>query len=144
MTTTLQRAAEITVNLPPEHVIALFTPEGERRWADGWDPEYPEPNRREGPGTVFETRHGGHETTWIVVDQGPESIRYARVAHGIAAGTIAVEIVDSREGGTQVRVTYDLTALSGAGETWLQAFGTHYENEIAAWSAEIAAALREH
>src|SRR5438105_4491023 len=134
MATTVRRAADITVGLTREQALALFTPEGERRWAEGWDPQYPEPGRREGPGAVFSTRHGGHETTWITIDQRPDGIRYARVAHGMTAGTIAVDVLGSRERATRVRVTYDLTALSAAGESWLEAFATHYEDEIAAWS----------
>lgn len=86
------RAAEITVGLPPEQAIALFTPEGEPRWADGWDPHYPEPHRREGPGAVFTTGHGGHQTTWVMVDHGPGSVRYARVTEGLTAGTVAVNV----------------------------------------------------
>jgi hypothetical protein len=138
----IHRAAEITVRVPREQALALFTPEGERRWADGWDPQYPEPARREGPGAVFTTRHGGRETTWIIVDQVPEGIRYARVTHGMTAGTIAVDILGSKDGATRVRVTYDLTALTAAGSTWLEAFAKHYETGIGEWSDEIDAALQ--
>jgi hypothetical protein len=143
MSSTLhRRSAPIAVALPREQAMALFTPDGERRWAEGWDPHYPEPSRREGPGTVFTTSHGGHETTWIMVDQRPESIRYARVVDGMTAGTIAVDVLRSRKDATEVSVTYDLTALTTAGETWLEAFSADYEHEIAAWSTEIAAALQ--
>ena len=31
-------STEITVGVPCEQTMALFTPEGERRWADGGDP----------------------------------------------------------------------------------------------------------
>jgi CubicO group peptidase (beta-lactamase class C family) len=141
MSTTVRRAREITVELPPEQAMALFTPEGERRWAHGWDPHYPEPRRREGPGAVFTTGHGGHQTTWIMVDHEPGSVRYARVTESMTAGTVAVDLVGSREQSTQVRVTYDLTSLSPAGETWLDSFDAHYEAAIGEWATEIAAAL---
>ena len=142
MTVTLRRTAEITVGLQRDQAMALFTPDGERRWAEGWDPHYPQPGRREGPGAVFTTGHHGHQTTWICVDHRPERIRYARVAHGMTAGTIAVDVLSSSERATLVGVTYDLTALTPDGERWLEAFNAEYETEIAAWSAEIAAALR--
>jgi hypothetical protein len=142
MTLTVHRTAEITVELPREQAMALFTPDGERRWADGWDPRYPQPGRREGSGAVFTTGHGARQTTWIMVDHRPESIRYARVVHGMTAGTIAVDVLSSSEHTTRVTVTYDLTALSTAGESWLESFDAHYDTEIAAWSTEIAAALR--
>jgi hypothetical protein len=141
MSKTVRRATGITVALPPEQAVALFTPEGERRWADGWDPHYPEPHRCEGPGAVFTTGHGGHQTTWIMVDHGPGGVRYARVTDGMTAGTVAVDVVGSRERSTQVRVTYDLTALTPAGETWLESFDADYDAAIGDWAAEIAAAL---
>jgi hypothetical protein len=142
MTTTVLRAAEIIVGLPREQATALFTPEGESRWAEGWDPHYLEPDRRDGPGAVFTTGHGGHQTIWIMVDHRTQSVRYARVTEGLTAGTVAVDVVASREDSTQVRVTYDLTALTPAGERWLDAFNADYEAVIAGWSTEIAAALQ--
>jgi hypothetical protein len=60
----------------------------------------------------------------------------------MTAGTIAVEILGSANGATRVRVTYDLTALSAAGRTWLEAFAKHYETGIGEWSHEIDAALQ--
>jgi len=73
---------------------------------------------------------------------GPGGVRYARVTDGMTAGTVAVDIVGSRERSTQVRVTYDLTALAPAGETWLESFDADYEAAIGDWAAEIAAALK--
>lgn len=137
----LQRSAEITVRLAREHAMPLFTAEGERRWAEGWDPRYPEPTRRDGPGAVFTTAHDNHQTTWIMVDHGPERIRYARVTHGMTAGTVAIDVLASDEHATRLRVSYDLTALSTAGETWLASFNQGYDTEIASWAADIAAVV---
>lgn len=123
--------------------MTLFTAEGERRWAEGWEPLYPEPDRRDGPGAVFTTAHGGHHTTWIMVDHHPDGVRYARVTHELTAGTVAVDVLFSDDNSTRLRVTYDLTPLSTAGETWLTRFDAHYDTEIAAWAADIAAALSD-
>lgn len=44
MTISIQRQASFTVELPISRARALFTPEGERGWADeDWDPQYPDP-----------------------------------------------------------------------------------------------------
>lgn len=118
MTTAARCSAEITVDLPRDEAISLFTPEGERRWAEGWDPQYREAGRCEGPGAVFTTARGETHTTWIMVDQRPEGVH------------------------TRVRVTYDLASLTPAGEAWLESFERDYEDMIGSWSAEIAAALR--
>src|SRR5947207_3832431 len=138
MPITLHRTAEITVGLPREQAMPLFTAEGERRWADGWEPRYPEPARRDGPGAVFTTAHGGHETTWIMVDDLPDGVRYARVTQGLTAGTVAVNVLASDEHTTSLSVTYDLTALSSAGETWLAGFDSRYETEVVSWATDIA------
>lgn len=142
MSRTVLRITQITVGLPADRAIALFTPEGERRRADGWDPHYPQPDRREGAGAVFITRHGDQETTWIMVDQEPGRVRYARVTKGMTAGTVAVDVVGSREHSTEVRVTYDLTSLTPAGERWLDGFDSHYEAAIGSWATESADALQ--
>ena len=141
MPATLNRSAELTVGLPPHEAMALFTPEGERRWAEGWDPRYPEPDRRDGPGAVFATAHGSQETTWIMVDDRHDGVRYARVTHGLTAGTVAVDVIAAEHDKTRVRVTYDLTALTPSGEAWLAHLDAGYLSEIASWATHIAAAL---
>ena len=123
--------------------MSLFTAEGERLWAEGWDPSYPANERRDGAGAVFTTAHGLHRTTWIMVDHEPDRIRYARVAHGVTAGMVTVELTDTTPAGTSVRVTYDLTALTPAGEEWLGAFQARYDNEIGDWATHISQALEE-
>jgi hypothetical protein len=76
-----------------------------------------------------------------MVDHRAGGVRYARVTEGMTAGTVAVEVVGSRDRSTEVRVTYDLTALTPAGETWLEAFDADYDDAIGDWATEIAAAL---
>jgi len=70
--------AELTVNLPREATLALFTAEGERAWAPGWDPAFPAPQRTEGSGAVFVTAQAEETTTWVMVDQDERGVRYAR------------------------------------------------------------------
>ncbi len=119
MARTMHRTAEIVVGLPADQAIALFTPEGERRWADGWDPEYPQPSRREGPGAVFATSHGAHQATWVMVDHRPDGVRYARIVHGMTAGIVAIPTRSSHpgeiglsRGGSHATVSLALAARS--------------------------------
>jgi hypothetical protein len=77
-----------------------------------------------------------------MVDHRPEGVRYARVTEGMTAGTVAVDVVGSSERSTQVSVTYDLTSLSPAGDTWLESLDADYEAAIGGWATEIAAALQ--
>jgi hypothetical protein len=121
--------------------LRLFTPEGERGWAAGWDPSYPAPAEDDSePGTVFQTRHGAHPGTWIVASREPgRSIRYARVIAGQDAGTVSVTLDSSDPAsGTQVTVSYDLTALSDPGAAHLAQFEAGYPGFLTHWEQAIA------
>lgn len=135
-----------TVRVPPGIAapLDLFTPEGERAWAAGWDPSYPAPaGDGSEPGTVFLTGHGPHLGTWIVASRDPgRSIRYSRVIAGQHAGTVTVTLDSSDPAsGTQVTVSYDLTALSEPGAAHLAEFAANYPQFLASWEQAIAQEL---
>lgn len=137
---TIACSAALTVDQPRSAALALFTPEGERSWASGWDPDFPCPDRREGPGAVFVTTHGEETTTWVMVDQNEDGVRYARSTPGHSAGTVAVSVLDAQPASTRLRVDYDLTALSSSGEQWLATFADGFDSYIEHWAVAIAAA----
>ena len=70
---------------PIERVMPLFTAEGERLWAPGWDPVWPDAEHTHEPGEVWTTT-GPPSTTWVTVDAGADRVRYARAAVGDSAG----------------------------------------------------------
>jgi hypothetical protein len=121
----MKRSGTITVPLPPEQAITLFTPEGERAWAPGWNPQ---PHSD----TVFTTDHA----TWIVLGGPPCTVRYARVAAGHHAGTVEVRCRPAGDA-TQATVTYDLTPLAPGA---LDHFAAGYEAMLADWERRIAEA----
>jgi hypothetical protein len=138
-----------SVRLPPgyEPALFLFTPRGEKLWADGWDPMFPAPASDDTePGTVFETVHGQQRTTWVVCAREPgRSVRYARLAHGRDAGTVTVTLDDDATPG-QARVAtvdYDLTALSGEAAAALAQFAAGYPQFLRHWEEAIADATRD-
>jgi hypothetical protein len=137
------------VRLPPgyEPALYLFTPRGEKLWADGWDPLFPAPAGDDTePGTVFETFHGEQRTTWVVCAWEPgRSVRYARIAHGRDAGTVTVTLDDRTPPGESrvATVDYDLTALSGEAADGLARFAAGYPQFLRHWEEAIAAATRD-
>lgn len=133
----------VEVQLPPAEAFELFTPSGERRWAHGWDPRFPSPPEDETePGTVFETDSHG-PLTWVVTTREPQrSISYAVVAPGIRAGTVAVECAPHGATATNATVTYDMTALSEAGERWLTDFAAGYDSYMEHWAHAIESAVK--
>ncbi len=138
----VSRTGFITVELPFEETLELFTPEGERRWVDDWQPDY---LHRAGGGdeidTVFRTSHGGEETFWIVLDHDLEdgTISYSRMTPGSRLGTVAVSVEGIDEGSCWVEVTYELTATSDAGNQTLQRLTPQaYRAMLADWERRIA------
>jgi hypothetical protein len=138
MPATISHSAELTVHRPIEESLALFTAEGERTWAPGWNPSFPVPGRTEGIGAVFVTADAQRITTWIMIDQDRHAVRYARVTPEWTAGTVTVTVVESEPTRTRLRVSYDLTALSREGARWLDEFAADFTEYIAHWEAAIA------
>ncbi|HUY49607.1 MAG TPA: hypothetical protein VMV92_28470 [Streptosporangiaceae bacterium] len=149
------RRARLTgsVRVPPgfEPALSLFTPRGERLWAEGWDPQFPAlADDDSEPGTVFETTDGQQRATWVVCDREPgQSIRYARISYGQNAGTVTVTLDRSGAGtpdrggaGRVATVSYDLTALSDEAAADLADFADHYQQYLRHWEQAIADAAR--
>jgi len=134
----------ISVPLPADEALLLFTARGERAWVEGWDPEFPagEPTE-EGEGTVFVTTADGRATYWVVAARTSRCVRYARTTPGFFAGTVEVRERSSDSRSTLVDVTYDLSALTPQGAAELDDFAAGYEQEISAWAVAIEAALAD-
>ncbi|MCY1141723.1 SRPBCC family protein [Actinoplanes sp. Pm04-4] len=126
--------------MPPEQAFPLFTARGERSWVAGWEPRFPAGDVDDTePGTVFVTGAGEQVTTWVVVDRvAGETIRYARVVPGVTAGTVRVDVRPSGAG-SEVTVTYDLTALTPEAEPALRDFFAGYAHFLESWREAIGA-----
>jgi Polyketide cyclase / dehydrase and lipid transport len=135
---------ELRVPLPPDRAMHLFTPAGERLWAEGWDPSFPAGEHGDGsePGTVFTTGHDDETTFWTVAARDELLVRYARVTPERWSGLVEVRC-EPDGGGTRAQVTYDLTALSEAGRDALGAFARDYEAYIGEWEQAIGAAVAD-
>ena len=68
------RSHTIEIQARPDAVFPLFTPMGEKKWVDGWDPIMHYPRSGEAmEGAVFSTRSEGEaETVWAIVEYDPE------------------------------------------------------------------------
>jgi hypothetical protein len=132
---------EIRLAAGVERAFALFEPEGERLWAQGWEPEHLYPASGEArEGAVFTTRHPGEgETVWTMTAYEPPCrLAYVRVTPGQRAGRVVVVCEEAGEGQTRAAVTYDLTGLSEAGNAYIRAFDeAHYEHFMHEWEEAI-------
>ena len=128
----------ITVPLPADEAMPLFTARGERRWVEGWDPEFPagEP-AEEDEGTVWVTTAGDRTTYWVVAAKDADAVRYARTTPGLSAGTVEVRVRESDARETRLDITYDVTALTAEGDAELDAFASTYPQAIGSWEGLI-------
>ena len=145
----VRRTGEVAVALPLDRALALFTAEGERAWAPGWDPVSHFPaDGSPAEGAAFSTAApDGRVTHWLVVDWKPAEhrARYARVTPGLRAGTVDVVCRARDSGSTIATVTYDLVSLTPEGDadlaTWTEAW---YREFLAGWERDIATAVAKN
>ena len=162
---------EIVVDGPPDEVLALLTPEGERRWVPGWEPVYGDdsasgPNgggdSASGPdgggdsalrsptapdleeGLVFTTHHGGETTLWYVgtVDRSARRYEYHRFTPGSRVAVVRVGCEPEADGRTRVLVTYEVTVLSPHGRAVVEAMKDGFVEEIEGWVGAMEGVLR--
>jgi hypothetical protein len=142
----VERSGALRLHLPLARAFSFLTPEGERLWIEGWDPEYLHPRGRPDPppaGTLFRTRHGGEETLWLVLafDAGAGAVDYVRLTPGSRVGTVSVRARATSETTTEAEITYRLTALSPEGNRKLEEMtAAGYDAMLRRWEAAIGAA----
>ena len=141
----VERAHDFIVPLPLADAFQLFTPEGERAWAEGWDPIYLQPvDGRATRGMVFTTAHGGEDTIWMMVRHEPAQglVEYVRCTPGSRMGRVLVQCsaLDARR--TRVNVMYALTGLTESGNELIRGLDeAHYREFIGSWEKSIAGAI---
>jgi hypothetical protein len=142
----VDRSGDFTLPLPLGHVFPLFSPEGERAWVPGWDPDYLHPDHpSNAPGTLFRTTHNGEETLWLVLTYSPTeaTARYSRFSPASRVGTVQVHCQEEGPGRTRVTISYSLTAITPAGNTILAALTpAKYAAMLLDWRAAIIASQR--
>jgi MOSC domain-containing protein YiiM len=143
---TVRRTGSLRVAAPLAQAFPFFTPDGERLWVPGFDPQYLHPlSGEQGAGAIFTTAHGGEDTLWMILRFSPSegTATYARVTPGSRGGTVdvALEPVDAHT--TQATISYDLTSTSEAGDEKLAALtDAAYAAMLADWEQKIDQALR--
>jgi hypothetical protein len=129
-TTRIALTGSFTLPCDPLVAVPLFTPEGERAWVEGWAPTYLSGATDE-VGAVWSTAAHSH-TIWVTVVRTEDHVTYARVSDNGTAGTVDVRCL-AVDGGATVQVTYDMTATSIAGLTWLQHFVAGFDGMLEEW-----------
>ena len=133
------------LNAPLAQVFPLFTAQGERAWAPGWEPRILSGAEERGSAFIT-TAHNGSPITWIVIDYRPAQghASYARLVQDSNIGIVDVACTEAAGGGTDISVRYTLTAVSEAGESFVAQFLSeqHYTTMIEEWRVATSKALR--
>jgi ribosomal-protein-alanine N-acetyltransferase len=139
----LELSGVLRLSLPRARAFPYFSPEGERLFVPGWDPEYLHPCGAppvDPKGAVFRTRHSGEETLWVVLRHDEEAGRaeYFRLSPGSRLGTVEVHARPAGES-TEVDVSYRLTGLSESGNRELASLAASFSQLLTDWASAIEA-----
>jgi hypothetical protein len=125
-----------TVDAPFEQVVPLFGANEERKWTDGWNPQfaYPIPARDQ-PGEVFKVSHGQYSSIWIntALDFAAGHIQYAHVLNDAMATLIDIHATRQGPQKTAVMVVYERTALIPEANEHVQHFAKGDANAGKEW-----------
>jgi hypothetical protein len=137
----IEVVGSLHVAAPPADAFRFFTPDGERLYVPGWDPEYLDPpDGALVEGLTFRTHHNGEETLWLVSRcAAPCQVDYVRVTPGSRIGVVSVRLTADGEAGSDVSVAYRMTSLSPAGERTLDAFAAAFPEYLSSWERSIGA-----
>jgi len=114
---TITLRGRLRVGAGIDETFPLFSPEGERLWVPGWDPEllHP-PDEVWAEGQIFRTREERGEALWVVsrLDRAAHHAEYHRVEPGRYVARVEVRCRPV-EDGTEVTVSYAYVGLSESG-----------------------------
>ena len=145
MTFKAERASRshwFVVELPLAEAFKLFEPEGERAWAEGWEPRYLHPaDGRAEAGMVFTTGEGEEATIWTLARHEPAAglVEYVRVTPASRVAVVLVQCASLGPSRTRVTVAYTFTGLAESGNAYIRQMDqARFAAFIESWERSIA------
>ena len=137
----MERAGGFAMALPLAEAFPLFSAEGERRWAAGWDPRYVYPtDSHAGEGLVFQTtKEGAGTATWVQTRHEPDTAvaSYVYVIPDHHTAMVDVRVTPDGDSRSQASVRYRMTSLSPDADDFVRAFGEDFADFMAHWAEAI-------
>jgi len=131
-------------------VFPLFSPEGEKLWAPGWDYTNLLDSKGLQRDDVFLTDSHDHKSTnaiWIVSDYDPVKhyVSYYKVEPGEKVGKVVVECFQQTDTSTLVKVSYKYIGLSDSGNEFVAGFTKEaYKVFIDEWHSLLLRYFEKH
>jgi len=145
-----RRHAETTITFPlpapPAAALPLFGPVRETEWEPHWNPQFLYPaGGSQQAGAVFTTKHGDTDAVWTLAtyDESALRVAYVIVWPGMCLTKLDIELKPAPNHTSEATVTYRQTALSEAGDRFVQNFADHFPAQRDHWRDAISAALRK-
>jgi hypothetical protein len=142
------QSASIDLNGNIDRVFPLFTPLGEKNWAEGWDPHLIFPSSGEmQEGLIFQTPdhvHGAPPLIWVVsrYNVSDHRIQYI-ITSAIRVTIISVTCTASGKNSTNAKISYELIGLSPEGnELSHHLIGKLFATNLKDWETAINTYLK--
>ncbi len=97
-----------------ERAFPLFGAWEEKKWAEGWDPQFVYPTTpSDEPGMVFTIEHGGMRSVWTntAFDAADQHVQYVYVIPDVLVTLVDIHLTKAGVDETRVAVVYERTAL---------------------------------
>jgi len=124
-----------------EAVFRLFSPQGEKQWVPGWDPEFIHPPGADWKkGLIFRTREEKGDAVWIVTQFDParHDVEYHRVEPELYVARIRVQCTRAAESITKASINYEFVGLSQYGNSEIAKMTQKsYDQKMKHWTSWI-------
>ncbi len=125
----------------PAQAFPLLCPVREAEWADGWQAQviYSLSGLAE-DNCVFTTSSHDGDIVWVITKYDPMQyeVEFINVKVDECVGRIHIQLADTGDGSTEARISYTYTALSEAGNHFVDRFSeAHFHKVMVHWQQAI-------
>lgn len=138
----VSRSGSFDLPCSAEAAFPLFSPQREREWVKGWDPQPVFPATLEFcRDTVFRQGQGAEEAVWTILDADWKAHRaeYVRVAPASHSARIVVKVDSLGANKSHVVVSYTVTAFGEQAALLIEGFSEEaYSARMRDWQHQIS------
>lgn len=135
------------LDAPPDRVFPLLCPVREADWVPGWEPTLvlTDSGIAEENAVFIMPEEETDDAIWVVMRHDPaaHNVEFVKVTPGHTVGQIEIALAPDGSARTVATVTYQYTAISAAGEVFVQDFTeAAYAAFMRAWERQLNHYLR--
>ena len=142
------REGSFELDLSAGKALPFFTPEGERAWVNGWDPDPVYPAQTDvvfKANSVFRLNHDGELSLWTILDADLQKhvAEYICVVEGVRLSRVRVQVEPLGAERCRVHVRYVHTATSEKGLHFVASLTEEsYAQKMRDWQRMVDAVIR--